>query len=226
MIQLKHSPILQSTLLVIAGCILLSKTDIFLTSLFYDAAREGFHLKTNLIVSFVHHMVPYMVGALIALILAGLVRGFLQKKAFLGLKKHYWLFLLLALALGPGLMVNTVFKDQWGRARPVQISQFGGTKNFTRAFIPTDQCSKNCSFVSGHASVGFFLAAFAYCYKRRFKWWMTIGVLSGSMIGLFRIMEGGHFFTDVVASGLVVLLVNHITYLAVKRLHKTARFLH
>ena len=33
--------------------------------------------------------------------------------------------------MGPGILVNSVFKDHWGRARPVTVEQFGGDLVFS-----------------------------------------------------------------------------------------------
>ena len=65
-------------------------------------------------------------------------------------------FFVVAGILGPGAVVNLVFKDHWQRARPYQVQEFGGTQQFTRAGIITDQCDNNCSFVSGHVACGSF----------------------------------------------------------------------
>ncbi len=40
------------------------------------------------------------------------------------------IFLLLTLALGPGLLVNGFLKSHWGRARPSEVSAFGGAAEF------------------------------------------------------------------------------------------------
>ena len=40
-------------------------------------------------------------------------------------------FLVILLVVGPGLLVNAVFKDHWGRPRPREIVQFGGQKQFS-----------------------------------------------------------------------------------------------
>jgi membrane-associated PAP2 superfamily phosphatase len=40
------------------------------------------------------------------------------------------LFLILAVALGPGLLVNGLLKPGWGRPRPRQVEQFGGPRAF------------------------------------------------------------------------------------------------
>ncbi|MGB0955427.1 MAG: phosphatase PAP2 family protein [Panacagrimonas sp.] len=112
-------------------------------------------------------------------------------------------FLLLAYLLGPVLLVNEGFKEYWGRARPKQVEVFDGSKPFTSALQPADHCQTNCSFVSGHASVGFALTALAWI-SRRPNVWVAVGLILGSAIGLSRIAMGGHFLSDIVFSGLVV----------------------
>ena len=37
------------------------------------------------------------------------------------------------MALGPGLMVNTIFKDHWGRPRPVMLEVFSSAQPFVCA---------------------------------------------------------------------------------------------
>ena len=60
------------------------------------------------------------------------------------------------LALAPGLVTNVILKDHWGRPRPIDVTQFGGTDRFvpcsgTRAAT----ASNNCSFIGGEASGAF-----------------------------------------------------------------------
>ena len=71
-------------------------------------------------------------------------------------------FLVVTLIIGPGIIVNYILKDNFGRARPKDIIEFHGTKNFTKIFMISNQCTKNCSFPSGHAAIGFYFTAFAY----------------------------------------------------------------
>jgi lipid A 4'-phosphatase len=40
------------------------------------------------------------------------------------------LFLIATLALGPGLAVNVILKEHWGRSRPIDVMQFGGSERF------------------------------------------------------------------------------------------------
>ena len=73
--------------------------------------------------------------------------------------------------LGPGLVVNGILKEHWGRARPRDVTQFGGDRRFTPALVIADQCERNCSFSAGHPSAGFALAALAYAsISRRRRW--------------------------------------------------------
>ena len=58
--------------------------------------------------------------------------------------------------VGSGLIANFFFKDNWGRARPVHIEEFGGEKLYTPPFVISDQCLKNCSWIvfDRHMSLG------------------------------------------------------------------------
>ena len=107
--------------------------------------------------------------------------------------------------LGSGLLVNAGLKEYWGRARPVQVSQFGGTQQFSPALTPTDQCKHNCSFVSGHATSGYILMAVglmgSVATRRR---WLWIGLAWGAVVSLARVAEGGHFLSDTLFAGLAV----------------------
>jgi lipid A 4'-phosphatase len=115
-------------------------------------------------------------------------------------------FLILSLALGPGLLVNEVFKAESGRARPGQVEQFGGEKSFTPVFQPADQCTRNCSFVSGHAAMGFYLIGLAWV--RQDRRWLWLGIAAGALVGAARILQGGHFLSDVLFGFWVVYGVN------------------
>jgi lipid A 4'-phosphatase len=127
------------------------------------------------------------------------------------------IFLLLALVLGPGLVVNTMFKDHWGRARPVQTVDFGGTKQLTPAFVPANQCPTNCSFPAGDPAVGFFLVAPALLVSgiAARRWAVAGAVAVGVALGIVRIAQGGHFLSDVVASGFLVSGLSWLLYRAV-----------
>ena len=106
-------------------------------------------------------------------------------------------FVVIAGIMGPGLVVNAVFKDHWQRARPYQVTDFGGTKQFTRAAVITNQCEENCSFVSGHVACGVFFSSLLLVLPQRRRLWAITGTAAGVVIGFARMSDVAHWFSDV-----------------------------
>jgi lipid A 4'-phosphatase len=121
------------------------------------------------------------------------------------------LFLVLVLAIGAGFVVNFALKDHFGRARPRDIAEFGGTKQFTPAFQVARQCNKNCSFSSGDAAGGFFSLALALALSRR-RAAFVAGLAVGVLMSFARISAGAHFFSDTVVSFFVMLIVADVLF--------------
>lgn len=113
--------------------------------------------------------------------------------------------LLLALVLGLWGVVNVGLKDHWGRPRPTEVSALGGPHPFQSAGTVSPYCDRNCSFVSGHAATGFTLMAVGLLGTpaTRRRWW-RIGVVAGLLVGAGRVLQGGHFLSDIVLAGLVM----------------------
>jgi lipid A 4'-phosphatase len=182
--------------------------DLWMSGLFFRP-DSGFYLKDSWWAVAIYDSIPVIaitvgVGSLVALV-ANLIR----KRQVGPLSNRFLLFMLAALAVGPGLVVNAGFKDNWGRARPRDVTEFAGARHFTPALQPTDQCERNCSFVAGHPSVVFWLAALGFgaaARRRRNRIFVTAAVL-GLVAGFGRIVQGGHFLSDVVFSGLAVFAV-------------------
>lgn len=114
-------------------------------------------------------------------------------------------FLLAGILVGPVLVVDVGLKDHSGRARPINVQTFGGTKEFSPAFIPAHQCIKNCSFVSGHVVGASFIMAFGWLgtptIRRR---WLLGSLGFAGAVGIARMLPGGHFLSDVVFAWLFV----------------------
>ncbi len=185
--------------------------DIGVSGLF--GARDGFFLRNNLVLTGMTQFVFYFARGLALLFLVALCVSFFQKRSFAGLKAKAWLFLLLALLIGPGLFANVVFKDHWGRPRPRDTLVFGGKQDFVPAFQMGEACQRNCSFVSGDASFGFFLPSFAYVVPRRQSrrvFWGGMGV--GGVFSLARILLGAHYLSDVLAALFLVLAVSAVLF--------------
>ncbi len=129
------------------------------------------------------------------------------------------LFVILLLALGPGLLVNVALKDHVGRARPREVVQFGGSHRFTEIWQP-GSTGRNSSFPSGHASVAFFLIAPWFVLRRRNRTLALVflagGTLFGLAVGWARILQGGHFLSDVVWAGGLVYLTGAVLALVMR----------
>ncbi len=134
--------------------------------------------------------------------LVGMLLGFLRNR-YQPWRRPAALFLL-TLVLGPGLLINVVFKENWGRPRPRQVEQFTGD----RQYLPPLQMAGNKdgkSFPAGHASVGFSLFALWFVWRRRhprLAWaFFGIAALLGTTMGLGRMEAGAHFLSDVLWAG-------------------------
>lgn len=127
------------------------------------------------------------------------------------------LFLAILLALGPGLLVNTLFKEYWGRPRPREVVQFGGKKEFLQPW-EKGIAHKGRSFPSGHSSAAFYLTSPFFLYRRKkpraAAFWMAGGLLFGVLMSVARITQGGHFLSDTLwAWGIVHLTAVSLYYL-------------
>ncbi|GAB6141337.1 phosphatase PAP2 family protein [Methylosoma difficile] len=120
------------------------------------------------------------------------------------------LYILLVTALGPGLVVNLVFKDHWGRPRPVHMTDFGGEYQYVPPLKIGD--TKDKSFTCGHCSVGFIAFALYFLARKRKVWYLALTMVLGLLLGLTRMSAGGHFVSDILWSGYLVFLVAWLLY--------------
>lgn len=184
--------------------------DRYAAGLFYDGS--SFYLSQNEFVLFLHRYTQVFT-VVIGAILLGLLLLALTTKKTIFFQKKALAFLIITLIIGPGLVVNSVFKDNFGRARPAQIKEFGGQKEFTRAFEISSNCQRNCSFTCGHAAVAFWYLSFGFIVNRNWKYKIFMaGTFFGLIVGFGRMAQGGHFLSDVIFSYFFVYLVSKITY--------------
>jgi lipid A 4'-phosphatase len=125
--------------------------------------------------------------------------------------KNPCLVLLLTYAMGAGLIINGILKEYWGRPRPKQVEEFGGTQKFLAFYEPNffHQPQPSKSFPCGHCATGFYFFSLALVGKRLKKplLWasgLTIATLLGTTLSLARMMQGGHFFSDTLFSALIM----------------------
>ncbi len=177
-------------------------------SLFYDP-QHGFAARSDPLITALRTSTRLAAFGVGSFLLFALPWRVVLGRALWGLSRADVVYLLAVFLLGPGLLVNGVLKEHWGRARPSQIVEFGGDKRYTPPLVIADQCGHNCSFVSGEASLGFAFAAFGFAARapRRRRLGLAAGVGLGSAFGLLRMVQGGHFLSDVYFAGLIIFLL-------------------
>lgn len=126
-------------------------------------------------------------------------------------------YLIILLLLGPGLLVNSAFKDHWGRPRPREIVQFGGKLEFHQPW-ERGEAGKGKAFPSGHGASAFYLAMPFFALRLR-RPRLAAGIFAGGMaygvlMGIARVAQGGHFASDILWSwGVVHLTAVTLYYL-------------
>lgn len=176
------------------------KIDLICTRFFYHQE----HFSSFKVYKLIYQYGVYPAFAVSFLALASLIASFFWES----FKKNRlaFLFLTIAMLLGPGLLINLLFKGFCMRPRPIHLLEFGGTEffrpfyHFTLAFPNTFK-----SFPSGHASMGFYFLNFILLGQRLKKaLWVRIGYIStllmGGALSLTRIAQGKHFFSDTLMS--------------------------
>ena len=182
--------------------------DIWMSSLFYWQ-EHGFRLNDNHALQTLRDVILYS-SILLCLLALVLWPASAFHRAYAGVPPRVWCFIVALYVSGPLLLVNGIFKNFSGRARPAHIQEFGGTKEFSRAFELADQCEKNCSFISGEGS-----AAVVFCISvmvlvrylpiNRYHGMVRALAVTVAALGLFlREVKGRHFLSDSVFAILIM----------------------
>ncbi len=189
--------------------VLFPRIDIATSALFFDATTRSFPFRIHPVGEFARKILPIFLFAAAGLIALAGVAAAVVKRPVAGINPRMALLVVASLALGPGLVVNVILKDNWGRARPSTIAEFNAghqpTLRHSPPLVMSDQCPDNCSFPSGHAALGFWTVSFALLAPlRRRRAAMTAAIGFGLAMGAVRIAQGGHFLSDVAFSGVIV----------------------
>lgn len=183
--------------------------DLVVTHYFYEISSQSFPANQSSFVQAVYVATPWLSRALFVVCCLGwLVLTIWPRPHDLAWRRRMLVWLIMAV-VGLGLVVDWGLKDHVGRPRPEQLQIFGNNKPFVPAFELSTHCDVNCGFVSGHAAAGFSLMTWGIwsAWPRR-KRWLVIGTVAGLFIGGIRIMQGGHFLSDVIFSGWAVWLTH------------------
>ena len=200
--------------LLLLACVLLflvwPELDLIVTRYFFDPLNQEFPANALPWVKWVYDDTPVINQWLGLLMLSALLLQWIRP-GWPGLRaRRSMCAWLLVVCIGLGFAVDWVLKDHFGRPHPYQTHVFTGDQDFVPAFHYRPLCEVNCSFVSGHAAGGFdWMAWGMWGWRRRRQAWLLAGEAAGSFIGAARVMQGGHFLSDVVFSGWVIWLSMH-----------------
>ncbi|MFZ5556567.1 MAG: phosphatase PAP2 family protein [Pseudomonadota bacterium] len=180
-----------------------------LSDAFYDPETRTFPLRHAWVLDVVmHHWAKYLVGTLGALCLAGYALSFVLPP----LAAHRRTLLFLALAMGLSTLTVSGLKRVFVRHCPWDIDVYGGFAPYASLLAATpDGLKPGHCFPGGHASTGFALMAFHFAFYPHRRGLaaaaLLLGLAAGLGLGLGRVMQGAHFLSHNVWSGLICWLV-------------------
>lgn len=172
----------------------------------YDFTMLKFYGETHRWCSILYYSIPVVTTSLILLSFFIL---FFKKNL-----KKVAVITLLTLTIAPGIIVNSALKNHWGRARPYQVIRDGGT--YSKPWQPHFNRPKDNSFPSGHVSVAMMLGVPLLALGRR-KLGFLVSFAFAGVIAIVRVLQGGHYFSDVLSAMLIVWV---IALLVVKLVNK------
>ena len=185
--------------------------DITVSGLFFGQDGSFLASEQDWFIYFVRKMILPLLALLVFFIpIAAAVKQYIYGEKILNKPLRDWTFLFSCLVLGTGVIVNSIFKSFWGRARPNDTLVFGGEQPFTIPWLNVDYCETNCSFVSG--DVSFFTLSLAILLIFNKQTWNIFAYSAIILISLLRIMEGDHFLSDTIMSFIITYLVIRALY--------------
>ncbi len=210
----KNSEIFNYILILFFSCVFVTagpSLDLYVSSLFYNGASQ-FELQSFDLASILFRDILLPLILIYILILPIVGRFFKIDKIFLNYKFSIKeiIFLWISQIISVLIFVNLFLKKFWGRARPNDVVEFGGIESFSPWFEITNACETNCSFVSGDASVGFSIIVLYLITKKII--FLYGSFVAGLVLGLIRIMAGGHFLSDIFFAGIFIVILNIILF--------------
>lgn len=204
-------------LAILAIVIQRSGLDIAVSSQFYDAASHSFPLGALPSLDSIGHK------ALLALPI-GIAMATLASMLLVWRKPalRAWVLpcaaLLVALAAVPVLVVG--LKNLTALPRPFKLAMFGGSLPMPEHWFAPH--SPGGALPSNHAAAGYSVALlyfFGWAIGKPWLRWggLALGIMSGLLFSLVRIMQGAHFLSQTVWSAALVCLVGALIFMPLLR---------
>jgi membrane-associated PAP2 superfamily phosphatase len=207
--------VLSAVFILFASAVFLAfpAIDIAVSRYFYDPAQGGFYLAKSEALIVLRRSSGIFIVGICAAVIVSLIGKLARPELPSLITPRASILFVSTLALGPGLVVNLVFKNNWGRPRPGQVELFGGTAPYVDVWRISEYCARNCSFVSGEGSSALWLMTVVLLAPAR--WRAPLGVLVGLYalaLSVNRIAFGGHFLSDVLLSWGMTALIIAVVY--------------
>lgn len=179
--------------------------DIIVSGWFADAAGK-FQLHENaylLALRDLHRLLPVVI---VPVLLLGVVMQAVTYRNWLP-APHKLLYILSVYAIGAAAVVHSL-KYLVGRARPNEITEYGGTMLFSPAWQIAQSCQNSCSFPSGEGASSMAMLAIPLILGGVYRLpFLIITTIAALVFSLNRIIMGAHFLSDVMLSWLFVAIV-------------------
>jgi len=192
--------------------------DIRISGMFYDATTRIFPMSKRAGAEFARTAAMWVAWLLVLPAMIAFVIKMIWPVKPLMMSGRSTVFLVVTMLLSAVVVSNIVFKGYWGRPRPVAVTQFNGKLDFMPWWDPRGACPKNCSFFSGEGATAFWTYAPAALAPPT---WRPLAYVAATAFGVatggWRIIFGGHFFTDVLFSGVASFLIVWLTYAFIYR---------
>ena len=213
------------TWLTLVACVVLfvvkPDLDLLVAQRFYTPG-VGFTWANDPVVRWMYDWTPWIGRGLIVALAIVALWGRIKPAAISIATRRMAAVALCVALIGPGVIVEVGLKPYWQRPRPVQVQNFGGDQIYRAPFRYCAPCTSHHSFVSSHAANGYFLLALGLVapppVRRR---WFAASLIAGTVIGMGRMAQGGHFLSDVLFAFFAVWLSGQLVTAFVRRQQRT-----
>ncbi len=211
---------------VLAGLLfaVFPQLDLTLAHLFYDSRSRQFALSSFGSTEYVRRAAMWIAWAFVVpAIVAPIVKMIRPDKPLI-IPGRAVIFLLTTIFLTAIVLPNLIFKEHWGRPRPIATTEFNGSHAFKPWWDPRGTNPHNGSFFSGEAATAFWIYAPAALAPPSFRPLAFVAAtLFGLTTGLLRMAFGAHYASDVLAAGVAAFLVTWLMHGVIYR-WRTTRF--
>ncbi len=200
--------------------------DLWVSGLFYDpTAEHPFPVGQNWFWQLLYDSIPFMMRLCAVIVLLILLLGSLLRKEIFGIDVRALRlpagFFLICMLVGPGLITNSILKDNMGRPRPIQTDVFGGQYEHHKPWEYGIR-GEGKAFASGHSASAFGFFALFFLWRNRKPLWAKRAfygtLVYGTLVSGARIVQGGHHLSDCLWAAFIAWFGCWLTYYYIFRM--------